>query len=128
MSALHNFFRMTGSGFGVAINGALFQNHLSSGLVKASVPEIYAELAKVSAQRIVEIPTGYREVVEEIYLDSMKTVFKATIPMAALMFLLTFFLKHIRLNAKGPVALVDEKAEIEVVTADKAEILTPEVK
>ncbi|KAG0332155.1 hypothetical protein BG000_010286 [Podila horticola] len=128
VSALHNFFRMTGSGFGVAINGALFQNHLSSGLVKSSVPEIYAKLAKVSAQRIVEIPTGYREVVEEIYLDSMKTVFKATIPMAALMFLLTFFLKHIRLNAKAPVALVDEKAEIEVVTADKAEIVTPEVK
>lgn len=128
VSALHNFFRMTGSGFGVAINGALFQNHLSSGLAKASVPEIYAELAKVSAQRIVEIPTGYREVVEEIYLDSMKTVFKATIPMAALMFLLTFFLKHIRLNAKAPAAPMNEKAEIEVVTADKAETLTPELK
>ncbi|KAF9021300.1 hypothetical protein BGZ52_001860 [Haplosporangium bisporale] len=117
-----------GSGFGVAINGALFQNHLSSGLTKASVPEIYAEMAKVSAQRIVEIPTGYREVVEEIYLDSMKTVFKATIPMAALMFLLTFFLKHIRLNAKAPAAPMNEKAEIEVVTADKAEALTPELK
>ncbi|KAF9297457.1 hypothetical protein BGZ74_009822 [Mortierella antarctica] len=128
VSALHNFFRMTGSGFGVAINGALFQNHLSSGLVKAGVPEIYAELAKVSAQKIVEIPDGYREVVEEIYLDSMKTVFKATIPMAALMFLLTFFLKHIRLNAKEPTVPVDEKAEIEVVTTDKAEALTPEVK
>ncbi|KAG0026865.1 hypothetical protein BGZ81_006039 [Podila clonocystis] len=127
VSALHNFFRMTGSGFGVAINGALFQNHLSSGLVKASVPEIYAELAKVSAQRIVEIPAGYREVVEEIYLDSMKTVFKATIPMAALMFLLTFFLKHIRLNAKVPATPVNEKAEIEVVTTDKAErTLTPQ--
>ena len=92
------------------------------------MPEIYAELAKVSAQKIVEIPDGYREVVEEIYLDSMKTVFKATIPMAALMFLLTFFLEHIRLNAKAPVVPVNEKAEIEVVTTDKAEALTPEVK
>lgn len=128
VSALHNFFRMTGSGFGVAINGALFQNHLSSGLAEANVPERYAELAKVSAQKIVEIPTGYREVVEEIYLGSMRTVFKATIPMAALMFLLTFFLKHIRLNAKAPAAPMNEKAEIEVVTADKAEALTLELK
>ncbi|KAG0032257.1 hypothetical protein BGZ81_011349, partial [Podila clonocystis] len=99
VSALHIFFLMTRLGFGVAINVALF--HLSSGLVKASVPEIYAELAKVSAQRTVEIPAGYRKVVEGIYLDSMKTV---SIPMAALKCLLTLFLKHIRLNAKAPAA------------------------
>lgn len=101
VSALHNFFRMTGSGFGVAINGALFQNHLSTNLLKSGVPTEYAEIAKLSAQSIVNIPEPFRTTVEGIYLDSMKLVFKATIPMAALMFLLTFRLQHVRLNAKS---------------------------
>ncbi|GJJ78783.1 hypothetical protein EMPS_11142 [Entomortierella parvispora] len=101
VSALHNFFRMTGSGFGVAINGALFQNYLNSNLVKAAIPTEYAEIAMLSAQSIVNIPEPYRSVVEGIYLDSMRLVFKATIPMAALMFLLTFRLQHVRLNVKA---------------------------
>ncbi|KAF9939451.1 hypothetical protein BGZ75_006534 [Mortierella antarctica] len=105
VSALHNFFRMTGSGLGVAINGALFQNQLNRALAQASemsgLPVEYAEIAKISAQRIMDIPLLYRGLVEDIYLESMKTVFKATIPMAALMFLLTLNMKHVRLNAKS---------------------------
>ncbi|KAG0358055.1 major facilitator superfamily domain-containing protein [Gamsiella multidivaricata] len=100
VSALHNFFRMTGSGFGVAINGALFQNQLKSSLDRSNVPAEYVEMAVSSAQRIVNIPIEFRGEVEGIYLNSMKTVFKATIPMAAIMFLLTFNLRHIRLNSK----------------------------
>ncbi|KAF9585312.1 hypothetical protein BGW38_002951, partial [Lunasporangiospora selenospora] len=109
VSALHNFFRMTGSGFGVAINGALFQNSLSSGLeARADIPEEYRLLATLSAQKIVDIPDEWRGSVEEIYLESMKTVFKATIPMAAMMFLLTFLLQHVRLSAK---VIADQKPE-----------------
>ncbi|KAF9289368.1 hypothetical protein BGZ68_009482 [Mortierella alpina] len=134
VSALHNFFRSTGSGFGVAINGALFQNHLRSSLDASGVPEEWAALAKSSAQKIVEIPLEYRGMVEDIYLESMKTVFKATIPMAAMMFLLTFGLQHVRLNAKaaptpaekeaedkgeeGKAEINEEEEEIEVVTAE----------
>ncbi|KAG0347517.1 hypothetical protein BG004_007594 [Podila humilis] len=126
VSALHNFFRMTGSGFGVAINGALFQNNLSSELVKAQVPEMYAELAKSSAQKIVDIPDiMVRQVVEAIYLDSMKTVFRATIPMAAIMFLLTFFLKHIRLNAKVTKSVEDDdKGAAQKDIEEKVEVVT----
>ncbi|KAF9571839.1 hypothetical protein EC968_010640 [Mortierella alpina] len=105
VSALHNFFRMTGSGLGVAINGALFQNQLNRALTQASemsgLPVEYALIAKISAQRIMDIPLLHRGLVEEIYLGSMKTVFKATIPMAALMFLLTLNMKHVRLSAKS---------------------------
>ncbi|KAG0278195.1 hypothetical protein BGZ95_004508 [Linnemannia exigua] len=101
VSALHNFFRMTGSGFGVAINGALFQNNLNSGLDTSGVPLEWTNLAKSSAQKIVEIPEEYRTTVEDIYLESMKTVFKATIPMAVMMFLLTFLIRHVRLNVKA---------------------------
>ncbi|KAF9420375.1 hypothetical protein BGZ94_009153 [Podila epigama] len=131
VSALHNFFRMTGSGFGVAINGAVFQNQMRSGLASSGVPEVYTEMALLSAQRIVDIPSGYRETVEAIYLDAMKTVFKATIPMAAIMFLLTFFLKHIRLNAKATApteetqdttSLPEEKKQADTAVGDKAEI------
>ncbi|KAF9167944.1 hypothetical protein BGX20_011454 [Mortierella sp. AD010] len=107
VSALHNFFRMTGSGFGVAINGALFQNQLKNGLASSNVPQDIADIAISSAQRIVDLPIEYRGSVEAIYLDSMKTVFKATIPMAAIMFLLTFNLRHIRLNTK-PSASAEE--------------------
>ncbi|KAF9127494.1 hypothetical protein BGW39_005828 [Mortierella sp. 14UC] len=112
VSALHNFFRMTGSGFGVAINGALFQNNLNSGLDRSGVPVKWTSLAKSSAQKIVEIPELYRTTVEDIYLESMKTVFKATIPMAVMMFLLTFLIRHVRLNVKAaPATLEPEKAE-----------------
>ncbi|KAG0291872.1 hypothetical protein BGZ96_004774 [Linnemannia gamsii] len=112
VSALHNFFRMTGSGFGVAINGALFQNNLDSGLKTSGVPSEWADLAKNSAQKIVDIPETYRGMVEDVYLDSMKTVFRATIPMAVMMFLLTFLIRHVRLNAKaGPSTPEPEKVD-----------------
>ncbi|KAG0267262.1 hypothetical protein BG011_007673 [Mortierella polycephala] len=131
VSALHNFFRMTGSGFGVAINGALFQNNLNNGLARSNVPEQWTLLAKSSAQKIVEIPLEYRGEVEEIYLSSMKTVFKAMIPMAALMFLLTFRLQHVRLNVKKTSeaekgeegkADADDDDEVEIVTEGKSEL------
>ncbi|KAK3809195.1 MAG: major facilitator superfamily domain-containing protein [Benniella sp.] len=113
VSTLNNFFRMTGSGFGVAINGALFQNYLNNALQQSNVPQEWAELAKSSAQRIVEIPDEeFRRVVEDIYLRSMKTVFTALIPMAAMMFVLTFGVQHVRLNAKTtapPTSSADEK-------------------
>jgi MFS family permease len=113
VSTLNNFFRMTGSGFGVAINGALFQNYLNNALQRSNVPEAWAELAKSSAQRIVEIPDEeLRRVVEDIYLRSMKTVFTALIPMAAMMFVLTFGVQHVRLNVKTttpPTSSSDEK-------------------
>ncbi|KAG0006914.1 hypothetical protein BGZ65_001877 [Modicella reniformis] len=102
VSTLNNFFRMTGSGFGVAINGALFQNHLNNGLQRSQVPQEWVDLAKSSAQKIVDIPNEeHRRIVEEIYLQSMKTVFTALIPMAAMMFLLTFGVRHVRLNTKA---------------------------
>lgn len=118
VSALHNFFRMTGSGFGVAINGALFQNNLNSGLESSGVPVEWANLAKSSAQKIVDIPETYRGMVEEVYLDSMKSVFKATIPMAVMMFVLTFLIRHVRLNAKAaPSTPEPEKVDETAVAA-----------
>ncbi|KAF9958304.1 hypothetical protein BGZ72_000616 [Mortierella alpina] len=104
VSVLHNLLRMTGSGLGVAVNGALFQNQLTRALAQAcemsGLPVEYAQIAKISAQKIMSIPLLHRGLVESIYLDSMKTVFMATIPMAALMFLLTLNVKHVQLNPK----------------------------
>ncbi|KAF8923988.1 hypothetical protein BGZ58_002312 [Dissophora ornata] len=110
VSALHNFFRMTGSGFGIAINGALFQNHLKSALDKSAVPAEFANIALTSSQDIVNIPVEYRGTVEGIYLDSMRMVFKATIPMAAILFLLTFNLRHVRLGSKTATPSADAVA------------------
>ncbi|KAG0230762.1 hypothetical protein BGW41_002398 [Actinomortierella wolfii] len=101
VSALHNYFRMTGSGFGVAICGALFHNQLHSKLVASAIPDDYANLARQSAQRIREIPDMYRGVVELLYLQSMRTVFWALIPMSGMMVLLTLLIRHVRLNAKN---------------------------
>ncbi|KAF9582704.1 hypothetical protein BGW38_010866 [Lunasporangiospora selenospora] len=100
VSALNFFFRMTGSGLGVAINGAIFQNRLAAALVQQGVPEAYAQLARLSAQRLGEIPDAYRGVVELVYLDSIRAVFRATIPMASAMFLLTFLVRHVHLGDK----------------------------
>lgn len=123
-TALHIFFRMTGSGFGVAINGALFQNQLKNALERSIVPKEFVEMAVSSARKIVDIPVEYRGVVEAIYLDSMRTVFKATIPMAAVMFLLTFNLRHVRLNRKseapsGKTEVESDPVAIEVKVDEK---------
>ncbi|KAF9926781.1 hypothetical protein FBU30_003692 [Linnemannia zychae] len=122
VSALQNFFRMTGSGIGIATNGALFHNNLNSGLIRAGVPEEWAELAKSSAQKIFEIPDeNIRGIVEDIYVSSMKKVFTAMIPMAAMMFLLTCLVRHVRLNAKGTAPPSPEPKEAEVGSAAATE-------
>ncbi|KAG0320946.1 hypothetical protein BGZ99_004229 [Dissophora globulifera] len=126
VSALHNFFRTTGAGFGVAINGALFQNQLRNSLAQAAVPNEYAQMAISSAQRIVDIPLEFRGTVESIYLDSMKTVFKATIPMAALMFLLTFNLRHVRLNKEAAAAPTADATEASTITIESTPMATAE--
>ncbi|KAI8363200.1 major facilitator superfamily domain-containing protein [Mortierella sp. GBAus27b] len=129
VSTLNNFFRMTGSGFGVAINGALFQNHLNSQLERSNVPREWAELAKSSAQRIASIPDDeIRHTVEEIYLQSMKTVFTALIPMAAMMFLLTFGVQHVRLNAKAATPSTSEKEKAGTETSTGASAAVEEIK
>ncbi|KAF9352542.1 hypothetical protein BGX34_012104 [Mortierella sp. NVP85] len=125
VSALHNFFRMSGSGFGVAINGALFQNQLRNALERSNVPKEFVAMAVSSARRIVEIPVEYRGFVEGVYLDSMRTVFKATIPMVLIMFLLTFNLKHVRLNSK-PVKQITEPKSDGTTAASNVEIKVDE--
>jgi MFS family permease len=125
VSALHNFFRMSGSGFGVAINGALFQNQLRNALERSDVPKEFVAMAVSSARRIVELPVEYRGFVEGVYLDSMRTVFKATIPMVLIMFLLTFNLKHVRLNSK-PVKQITEPESDGAAAASNVEIIVDE--
>ncbi|KAG0300463.1 hypothetical protein BGZ99_003784, partial [Dissophora globulifera] len=45
VSALQTLFRTTGAGFGIAINGALFQNQLRNSLAQTAVPNEYAQMA-----------------------------------------------------------------------------------
>ncbi|KAF9162706.1 hypothetical protein DFQ26_003311 [Actinomortierella ambigua] len=122
VSALHNYFRMTGSGFGVAIGGALFHNQLHTKLVRGEVPEVYANLARQSAQRIVEIPDlFYRSLVQQYYLESMKTVFWALLPMSGMMFVLSLLIRHIRLNFKPATELPKDDVEAKAADASDAE-------
>ncbi|KAG0296631.1 hypothetical protein BGZ98_000875 [Dissophora globulifera] len=126
VSALQTLFRTTGAGFGIAINGALFQNQLRNSLAQTAVPNEYAQMAISSAQRIVDIPFEFRGIVESIYLDSMKTVFKATIPMAAMMFLLTFNLRQERLDREVTVTPTADATEASTITIESTPMATVE--
>ncbi|KAF9976174.1 hypothetical protein BGZ73_009028 [Actinomortierella ambigua] len=129
VSALHNYFRMTGSGIGVAIGGAIFHNQLHTKLAGSDVPEVYADLARMSAQRIKEISDEFRGTVELFYLQSMKTVFWALLPMSAMMVILSLAIRHVRLNVKPAADLPKDDVEARAAPAtDDAEDSVRETK
>jgi EmrB/QacA subfamily drug resistance transporter len=99
------FFRSLGGTFGTALFGAILTSRLTSHLAELLPPSALQGVDPThltgSPQVILALPPQVRDAVREAYVLSLNTVFLAAIPVAVAAFLLTWFLKEIRLRGRG---------------------------
>jgi EmrB/QacA subfamily drug resistance transporter len=97
------FFRSIGGAFGVAISGSIFSNHLASGLARAlaGVP-LPAGFNISSAQSnpavLKRLPAAVHADVVAAYAHSVDRIFLFAAPIAAVAFVLSWFLKELPLR------------------------------
>jgi hypothetical protein len=101
------FFRTIGSSFGAAIFGSLFANFLASripaALAAAGVPARAAE----SPQALHTLSPEMAAPIIEAYADSLGTVFLCGVPVAIVGFVVSLFLKEVRLREIETVSATD---------------------
>jgi EmrB/QacA subfamily drug resistance transporter len=97
------FFRSIGGAFGVAISGSIFSNHLASGLAHAlagvSLPAGFNIAAAQSNPAVLRaLPAAVHSDVVAAYAHAVDRIFLFAAPIAALAFLLSWFLKEVPLR------------------------------
>ena len=94
------FFRSIGGSFGVALFGSVFSNQLASGLRKALAgqrlpPGFNPSSAQQNAAAMKALPAGLRASILHAYAHSIHSVFLYAVPVAALAFVVTLFLREV---------------------------------
>jgi len=89
-----NFFRMIGGSFGTAVFGAIFTNQLLERLP----PGVHGSVAHLTPKELHSLPPALLLHVLEAMTQSIQTVFRWAIPVAAIAFGLSFFLPEIELR------------------------------
>ena len=111
------FFRSMGGTIGTAIFGTILSNQLAHNLAErlpaGSAPAGGGDLAK-SPERIAALPPLIKADVIEAFVDSLHIVFLAAVPVIAVAFVLSFFIKELPLrthaDAPTPAAVDDQRA------------------
>jgi EmrB/QacA subfamily drug resistance transporter len=97
------FFRSIGGSFGVAIFGSVFANRLASQLIAAlhgaPVPAGFAAGSGASRAQIDKLPPLLRAGVLHAYTLAIERVFLVAVPVAAVAFVLSWFLREVPLRA-----------------------------
>jgi hypothetical protein len=100
------FLRTLGSSFGTAVFGTIYTNtltpNLSDGISAAAKngtvdPATLAEAA-TSPEGLHRLPSGVAEPIINAYADTLQTVFLWTVPVAAVGFVVSLFLKQVELR------------------------------
>ncbi|MEU1056119.1 MDR family MFS transporter [Streptomyces sp. NPDC005876] len=100
------FFRTLGSSFGTAVFGTIYANaltpNLRDGIARAAAtgtadPSVI-QRAATSPEGLHQLPARAADPVVGAYADTIQTVFLWTVPVAALGFLVSLFLKQVRLR------------------------------
>jgi MFS family permease len=95
------FFRSMGGTIGTAIYGTILSNQLAHNLAErlpaGAAPAGGGDIAK-SPERIAVLPPGIKADVIEAFVDSLHTVFTAAVPVIAVAFVLSFFIKELPLR------------------------------
>ncbi|MDQ0752863.1 EmrB/QacA subfamily drug resistance transporter [Streptomyces africanus] len=100
------FFRTLGSSFGTAVFGTIYTNalapNLREGVAQAArtggvEPDVVARAA-TSPDGVHRLPAATAGPIIDAYADTLQTVFRWTVPVAALGFLVALFLKEVRLR------------------------------
>ena len=97
------FFRSIGGSFGTAIFGAVFANALTGNLTHylagLSLPAGFSATAGASPAALAKLPAAVHTAYIGAYAASLQTVFLVATPIAAVAFILTWFLKEQPLRA-----------------------------
>ncbi|MHC3467695.1 MDR family MFS transporter [Streptomyces sp. 7R007] len=100
------FFRTLGSSFGTAVFGTIYTNSLGPNLTDgiaaaartgAASPAVIAKAA-TSPEGLHRLPAAAAAPVIDAYADTLQTVFRWTVPVAAVGFLVALFLKQVQLR------------------------------
>jgi EmrB/QacA subfamily drug resistance transporter len=99
----NTFFRSIGGAFGVAICGSIFSNRLSSGLRQAlrGIPlpaGVNVADAQSNPKLLARLPASVRGDVLHAYSQSIDRIFLFAVPVAAVAFVLSWFLKEVPLR------------------------------
>ena len=105
-TATVSFFRSVGGSVGVALFGAVFNNHLASNLAAAgSHAATGSGAAGVSLQAIRALPAAAQAVYKTAFSGALTSVFLLAVPVVAFSFLLTLLIREVPLRkAPEPVA------------------------
>jgi EmrB/QacA subfamily drug resistance transporter len=98
------FFRSMGGTVGTAVFGTILANQLSQNLADrlppGAAPAGGGDLAK-SPERIALLPPALRADVVASFVDALHTVFVVAVPVVAVAFVLSFFIKELPLRQHG---------------------------
>jgi EmrB/QacA subfamily drug resistance transporter len=109
------FFRTLGGAFGTAVFGTIYTNALTPELTSAittaaqtgtATPATIAAAAE-SPQGLHALPEAAAEPIIAAYADALQTVFMWTIPVALLGFVVSLFLKQVRLRDSARLSSTD---------------------
>ncbi|SBT88101.1 drug resistance transporter, EmrB/QacA subfamily [Streptomyces sp. DI166] len=109
------FFRTLGSSFGTAVFGTIYTNSLApnlrQGIAEASQvpgadPAVVARAA-TSPEGLHELPPDVAAPIVDAYADTLQTVFLWTVPVAALGFVVSLFLKQVQLRDSARMGSTD---------------------
>jgi EmrB/QacA subfamily drug resistance transporter len=101
------FFRTIGSSFGAAIFGSLFANFLASRIPSALVTSGAPARAADSPQALHALSPQMAAPIIDAYADSLGTVFLCGVPVAVVGFVVSLFLKEVRLREIEAVSATD---------------------
>jgi EmrB/QacA subfamily drug resistance transporter len=101
------FFRTIGSSFGAAIFGSLFANFLADRIGPALIASGAPPRAAESPQALHALSPDVAAPIVDAYADSLGTVFLCAVPVAAVGFVVSLFLKEVRLREIETVSATD---------------------
>ncbi|MFJ9811862.1 MDR family MFS transporter [Streptomyces sp. NPDC101158] len=130
------FFRTLGSSFGTAVFGTIYANSLKPNLAEG-VGEASARAARLglnpadvataaqSPAGVHGLPTPVAEPIVQAYADTLHTVFLWTVPVAAVGFVVAFFLKQVPLRdtARASAPDMGEGFASPTISGDSAKLL-----
>jgi EmrB/QacA subfamily drug resistance transporter len=123
------FFRTIGGSFGVSVFGAIFANQLarqlSAALAGKTLPRgLSAASVQSNSSMLKALPPGLREAILHAYSAALQPVFLTAVPVAAIAFILSWFLREVPLRtAAGEPAPAAETLRGSASAADLGEAL-----
>jgi hypothetical protein len=95
------FMRSIGGSFGVAVFGTVFANRVATEMSKAFPGRTVSSARRTPAQ-LAQLPPPIHEAYITAYSHALHDVFLSAIPLGALAFVLTLFLKEVPLRTEAP--------------------------